>query len=128
MNCVARKSGIAVSVTAILLCAARSALAQIPDVPGWELNWHDEFDGNAIDTDKWVPLDRQDSHNNEKQYYKPEQVAVADGNLRITATNQPVENKAYRSGLITSKNLFGPAATKPASICPRRKACGRRSG
>jgi beta-glucanase (GH16 family) len=102
------KSVIAIAATMALLCATRSAVAQIPDVPGWELTWHDEFDGNAIDTDKWVPLDRQDSHNNEKQYYKPEQVAVVDGNLRITATNQPIANKQYRSGLITSKNLFGP--------------------
>src|SRR5438128_1724360 len=81
--------------------AARLA-AQIPDVPGWQLFFHDEFDGNSLNTTTWDPLDRQDSFNNEKQYYRPEQVTVANGNLQITATNQPLANKLYRSGLITS--------------------------
>lgn len=84
------------------------AVAQIPDVPGWRITFHDEFDGTSLDTTKWEALNRQDSFNNEKQYYRPEQVAVADGNLRITATNQPLANKQYRSGLITSKALYGP--------------------
>jgi beta-glucanase (GH16 family) len=33
---------------------------------------------------------------------------VANGNLQLTATNQPLANKQYRSGLITSKALYGP--------------------
>lgn len=79
----------------------------IPDVPGWKLFWHDEFNGSSLDTAEWTAMDRQDSYNNEKQYYRPEQVSVANGNLQITATNQPLGNKQYRSGLITSKDLFG---------------------
>ena len=43
--------------------------AQIPDVPGWQLFWHDEFDGTTLNTTNWTALDRQDSYNNEKQYY-----------------------------------------------------------
>jgi len=86
---------------------ATSAFAQIPDVPGWQLFWHDEFDGNSLNTTNWTALDRQNSFNNEKQYYRPEQVTVANGNLQITATNQPLSNKLYRSGLITSNALFG---------------------
>src|SRR5262245_45363773 len=94
-----------------LLCAGtgiQQAAAQIPDVPGWKLSWHDEFDGASLNTTNWTALNRQDSFNNEKQYYRPEQVAVADGNLQITATNQPLANKLYRSGLITSNALYGP--------------------
>lgn len=82
--------------------------AQIPDVPGWQLSFHDEFDGATLNTTYWEAMDRQNSFNNEKQYYRPEQVAVVDGNLQITATNQPLANKLYRSGLITSKALYGP--------------------
>ena len=64
--------------SAVLVCADRT-LAQIPDVPGWEITFHDEFDGTSLDTVKWEALDRRDSFNNEKQYYHPNQVAVADG-------------------------------------------------
>ena len=77
-------------------------------MPGWRLSFHDEFDGATLNTTYWEALDRQNSFNNEKQYYRPEQVAVVNGNLQITATNQPLGNKQYRSGLITSKALYGP--------------------
>jgi beta-glucanase (GH16 family) len=90
-----------------LLGTCQRASAQIPDVAGWQLFFHDEFDGNSLNTTNWTALDRQDSFNNEKQYYRPEQVTVANGNLQITATNQPLANKLYRSGLITSKALYG---------------------
>jgi beta-glucanase (GH16 family) len=90
-----------------VLCAGRVA-AQIPDVPGWQLFFHDEFDGASLNTTNWTALDRQNSFNNEKQYYRPEQVTVANGNLQLTATNQPLASKLYRSGLITSKALYGP--------------------
>src|SRR5690348_13657464 len=93
----------------LVFCAvsAERATAQIPDVPGWQLFWHDEFDGTSLNTAEWTAADRQNQNNNEKQYYRPEQVTVANGNLVITATNQPLGNKQYRSGLITSKDLFG---------------------
>jgi beta-glucanase (GH16 family) len=84
------------------------AAGQIPDVPGWELIWNDEFDGTTLNTQNWEALNRRDSYNNEKQYYHPNQVAVADGNLRLTAINVPRNGKAYQSGLITSRDLFGP--------------------
>ena len=90
----------------VALCGTASA--QIPDVPGWQLFFHDEFDGASLNTTNWTALDRQNSFNNEKQYYRPEQVTVANGNLQITATNQPLANKLYRSGLITSNALYGP--------------------
>src|SRR5215204_4763889 len=84
------------SACAIILVALYgTAAAQIPDVPGWQLSWHDEFDGTTLNTANWAAMDRQDSFNDERQYYRPEQVTVANGNLQITATNQPLANKQY---------------------------------
>jgi beta-glucanase (GH16 family) len=88
--------------------SARRADAQIPDVPGWQLAWHDEFDGPVVDTDKWEVLTRQNSFNNEKQYYLPQQASIVGGNLRITATNEPIANKLYRSARLESWEAFGP--------------------
>src|SRR5262245_61926543 len=62
------------------LVAVAQVAAQIPDVPGWRLTFHDEFDGTALNTTNWEAMDRQNSFNNEKQYYRPEQVTVANGN------------------------------------------------
>jgi len=82
--------------------------AQVPNLPGWDLVFNDEFDGTSLDTTHWTALNRQDSFNNEKQYYHPSQVSVTGGNLQLTASDQPLGGKDYRSGLITSNNLFGP--------------------
>ncbi|MBL4689552.1 MAG: glycoside hydrolase family 16 protein, partial [Nannocystaceae bacterium] len=68
----------------------------------WELTFSDEFDGPDIDLDKWEILTRKDSYNNEKQYYLPAQASIVDGMLRITATNEPHDGKAYRSARLES--------------------------
>jgi beta-glucanase (GH16 family) len=81
-----------------LLALASAATGQT--LPGYELEWADEFNGTAVDQFRWERLNRRDSFNNEKQYYRPEQATVGNGNLRITATNVPLNGKAYRSGLV----------------------------
>ena len=93
---------------AALAFLTADASAQVEDVPGWRLVWHDEFDGPGLDTTKWVPLNRRNSFNNEKQYYHPDQVEVVDGELRLTAIDTSRSGKAYQSGLVTSSDLFGP--------------------
>jgi beta-glucanase (GH16 family) len=91
-----------------ILAFAASAAAQIPDVPGYRLIWQDEFDGQSVDTQKWDLIDLRNSHNNEQQYYKPEQASIVDGKLRITATNQALDGKPYRSARLESHQAFAP--------------------
>ncbi|MEO0515212.1 MAG: glycoside hydrolase family 16 protein [Planctomycetota bacterium] len=72
----------------------------------WELTWADEFDAPEINTTDWDVLTRRDSFNQELQYYVPEQASIAqtDGRsvLRITATDEPLDGKAYRSARLES--------------------------
>jgi beta-glucanase (GH16 family) len=89
-------------------CIAHHVGAQIPDVPGWQLVWHDEFDGTSVNAENWERINLKNSHNNEKQYYRQEQASVADGKLRITATNQPLDGKLYRSARLESWEAFAP--------------------
>jgi beta-glucanase (GH16 family) len=49
---------------------------------GWELIWHDEFDQDSVDTAKWTVVQRENSYNNELQYYVAEDVYIEDGCLR----------------------------------------------
>jgi beta-glucanase (GH16 family) len=92
---------------AILLSALTDkALAQVPDIPGWQLSWHDEFDGLSVNTTNWNVITLQNSFNNEKQFYLPDQASIVNGNLRITATNQPLAGKSYRSARLESKSTF----------------------
>ncbi len=85
-----------------LLLAGCAHTPHTPKSPRWELTFSDEFDGAEVDQSKWEVLTRKDSHNNEKQYYLPEQASIVDGMLRITATDEPYDGKAYRSARLES--------------------------
>jgi beta-glucanase (GH16 family) len=80
--------------------------ADVPDLPGWCLTWHDEFDGVQLDTQAWDKANEKNNHNNEKQYYRAEQASIVDGKLRITATKDPLEGKQYRSARVSTNQAF----------------------
>jgi beta-glucanase (GH16 family) len=73
---------------------------QAQDLSGWNSIWNDEFTGTSVNTSRWEVTNRRDSPNNELQYYLPDQVTVSGGELHITATDQPIDGKQYRSGLV----------------------------
>ena len=76
------------------------------------LVWSDEFDGSAVDLNKWEPMigDGCDFGicgwgNNEEQYYKAENATVANGLLTITAKEERVRGKKYTSARLRTINL-----------------------
>ena len=99
------RAGRCVASAAVLLTGPL-AHANPLNLPGWDLIWHDEFDGPSVNTADWEVLNRQNSFNNEKQYYLDDQVTLDNGHLVLTATNQPIANKQYRSGLVDSKTQW----------------------
>ncbi|MDZ7310266.1 MAG: glycoside hydrolase family 16 protein [candidate division KSB1 bacterium] len=61
------------------------------EIAGWELVWHDEFDGAKIDLTKWEhEVNAQGGGNNELQYYtaRSENSYVKDGVLTIQALKE----------------------------------------
>lgn len=94
-----------------MLSAANSvasrANANPLDLPGWDLIWNDEFNADSPNTSEWELLTRRDSFNGELQYYIPEQITHRDGNLVITATDEELDQKPYRSGRMESYQAFG---------------------
>jgi beta-glucanase (GH16 family) len=98
------------AIVAALLFAPFVA-AQTPR--GYAPGWSDEFNGASINTTIWENLTRRDSFNDELQYYLPAQASIANTTdpdtsearrvLRITATNQPFDGKAYRSARLESR-------------------------
>ena len=83
---------------------------------GYKLVWCDEFNGTALDTNKWgYQLGVQDHYgdsvgpmywgNGELQYYTQDAVTVADGMLQITATRQDMpDDRTYSSARILTRN------------------------
>jgi beta-glucanase (GH16 family) len=63
----------------------------VPDLPGWDLVWHDEFEGDGIDMSKWEhEVNAWGGGNNELQYYtnRPENSYISDGKLVIKALDE----------------------------------------
>lgn len=77
-----------------------------PVTPVYSLIWSDEFNGTGIDTSKWV-LETGNLHvNNEKEYYQPQNAAVTNGNLVITAKKETVGGQSYTSARMNTLSKF----------------------
>lgn len=73
--------------------------------PGYTLVWNDEFDGTSLSSD-WVhEIGNGNSGwgNNELQYYREENVAVANGYLTITAKKENFGGYGYTSSRIKTQ-------------------------
>lgn len=70
----------------------------------WVCTWADEFNGTTLNTDHWnIEVNGDGGGNQEAQFYRAENVAVADGNLVITAKRETFQNRFYTSGRINSR-------------------------
>jgi beta-glucanase (GH16 family) len=78
----------------------------VPD--GWNLIWHDEFDGKAIDTQNWTyDLGAGGWGNGEAQYYtsRPENARLENGTLVIEARQEKYEDSYYTSARLKTQGL-----------------------
>jgi beta-glucanase (GH16 family) len=78
------------------------------DVP-LKLLWCDEFDGTTLNRDYWnVEINGSGCGNNELQNYidSPENVAVEDGNLVLTAMRRNSDGHAFTSGRVNTHDKF----------------------
>lgn len=89
-------------------------LPSLPDPSGWILVFHDEFNGEKLDTTRWntcYPWAEgggcTNGGNNELEWYQPDEVIVDDGFLRLRAEDRSVqEGYPYTSGMATTYQKF----------------------
>lgn len=83
-----------------------NAQPDIPDRPGWELVWNDEFNGATLDSKSW---NRETGGggwgNNELQFYtnRTENAYLADGSLIIEARRESYGGNDYTSARLTTQ-------------------------
>lgn len=89
---------------------------QQPDDRKWNLVWHDEFEGDKLDPNKWTPdVWQAFKVNSEDQAYteRNKNIRVKDGKLIIQAHKEAYQNADYTSGRVHSKGkgdfLYGKA-------------------
>jgi beta-glucanase (GH16 family) len=82
---------------------------------GWTKVFEDDFTGTSIDTTKWA-TDWMGQRwwrlpaNGGITYYRPENLVVSDGTLKIVTKRESVSGSQFTSGIITTyqKKDFGP--------------------
>ena len=92
----------------------------------WQLVWSDEFEGDAIDTSKWIyDIGDWGWGNNELQYYtegREENARIEDGNLIIEARKNDMDHE-WTSARLTTRGketfLYGKMEFK--AQVPRKK-------
>jgi beta-glucanase (GH16 family) len=93
-------------VISTIAFAQESSTSKVPEVPGWFLTWHDEFDGDKVDLSKWTPDNRNLHKNQEMQHYRPDDVILDKGILRLRAQKREFEGQPYTSGLVDTRGKF----------------------
>ena len=99
--------------TAGLLLAWTSfqATAQ-PPAPareGWRLVWHEEFEGDTLDQEKWRVEHAALVKNNELQFYAADEVYLEEGCLVLRSRARDMGGRAYTSGLVDTNHRFSQA-------------------
>ncbi|MCA9029230.1 MAG: glycoside hydrolase family 16 protein [Planctomycetaceae bacterium] len=106
---------------AVLLLGHPFACAAEPERPGWKLTWQDEFEGPAIDREKWdfdIGNGFYNYHanqwisgwgNGELQYYTSESTNafVDDGMLHIRAVKESLHGCGYTSARLKTRKRDG---------------------
>jgi beta-glucanase (GH16 family) len=74
-------------------------------LPGYTLLWHDEFNGNSVNTANWN-FESGTAYNQEEEYYQAANATVANGNLVITAKKESVGGELYTSARLNTDGKF----------------------
>ena len=100
---------LAFAVALVSLCPTLACRAdQQGPGPAWRLAWHDEFDGAALDTTKWVRETGGNGWGNaELEFYtdRVENARTANGYLVIEARQETFGNRAYTSARLKTQGL-----------------------
>ena len=76
---------------------------------GWNQAWSEEFSGTSLNTAIWnydIGTGTYGWGNAELQEYRSQNVAVANGNLVITAKREVYNSSYFTSGRINTKNKY----------------------
>jgi beta-glucanase (GH16 family) len=103
-----KKSIVGLALCLISLAAEAVSQEKSPAPQDWRLVWQDEFEGGALDPQKWNLLLREQSKHNELQYYVPDEVYIADGCLRLRSRIRDYGSMHYTSGRLDTRGKFAP--------------------
>jgi beta-glucanase (GH16 family) len=98
--------GLAVSIALVSTLVVKLVDSDPPSRPGWNLVWHDEFNGDTLNQQNWNAQDAATPRNNELQYYTPDHVAVQRDRVRLTSDREAYRDRLYTSAAVDTYDKF----------------------
>ena len=97
----------------------------LPQKPGWQLTFDDEFSGQTLDTRKWTASEGTfENRSAPIQYFLPSAVTLGGGSLRIRSEYRPVQGYAFSSGEIRTLDKFAQRYGRLEVRCRFPQAAG----
>jgi len=110
------KTIVGIAICAVILVGLTGGSLASPSSPFFyhDLIWEDDFSGDKLDETKWYAMAGTGPEegfpafwgNAERQYYKPQNALLRDGNLVIRICAEKFEGMPYTSARITTSDLF----------------------
>ena len=99
--------------TVVLLVVSNCARAEAP--PGYQLVWSDDFNGTALDTNRWF------YRTGERllSFQKAENVFVTNGRLRLALKKEDAGRVHYTAGGVISRQTFKYGYYEARFRCPK---------
>lgn len=101
------KSAVITKVVSVTVNSAGEENTSPENYPGMTLVWRDEFNGTSLNTSDWTYETGTGNNgwgNNELQYYRQENLSLADGFLTITAKRESFGGREYTSSRIKTQD------------------------
>ena len=89
-----------------LFSNATMPVSGLPVEGNWKLTFEDTFDGDKLDSSKWIPSYEWGQTHNYNAYCDPAHVLIEKGLLRLKVEDKPSHGKKYTSAVITNYNKF----------------------
>ncbi|MBN1816407.1 MAG: family 16 glycosylhydrolase [Sedimentisphaerales bacterium] len=93
--------------SAVKSSAVAVEAGSIPPVEGhWKLTFEDHFNGDTLDSSKWIPSYEWGQTHNYNAYCDPANVLIENSLLRLRVEDKPSHGKKYTSAVVTTYNKF----------------------
>ena len=90
----------------VILPDAKKPVSGVPVEGNWKLAFEDNFDGDKLDSAKWIPGYEWGQTHNYNAYCDPANVLIEKGLLRLKVEDKPSHDKKYTSAVVTTYNKF----------------------
>ncbi len=104
--------GVCRAVISMAVLLSPACVRADPPGTGWALVFSDDFNGTALDTNKWNTCywwnlsGCTNAATGEIQWYQPDNIIVQNGRLRLRAQKRKMNRYSYTSGMIATDNKF----------------------